>query len=105
MGMEHHQGPRRRRVGVEDPSRNVQYSLWLSHLSAALIDRLRQPGILHPQGCSKGDVIEVAIRELYRKRHQPGLAKALYDSSSRKRCNPRPLFDSPPTSTSTSAVV
>jgi hypothetical protein len=62
MGMEHHQGPRRRRVGVQDPSQRVQCSTRLSIAARRLIEVLQQRGRLHPQGCSKGDVIEVAIR-------------------------------------------
>jgi hypothetical protein len=63
MGMEHHHGPRRRRVGDQDPAQRIQISVRLTDQGRRIIDALCQPGILHPDGCSQGDVIEIAIRE------------------------------------------
>jgi hypothetical protein len=66
MGMEHHQGPRRRRVGAQDPSQRLQQSQRLSHEAGRLVQALQRPGRLHEEGCSKGDVLEIALREMAR---------------------------------------
>jgi hypothetical protein len=68
MGMEHHQGPKRRRVGNPDPTQRIQTSIRLSRVGGKLIARMQQRETLHPAGCSMGDVIEIAIRELARKK-------------------------------------
>lgn len=69
MGMESNDNPmNRRRVGVEDPSDRLQLSIRMSCEGGRLVEALRQPNALTEDGCSKGDVIEVAIRELGRSR-------------------------------------
>lgn len=64
MGMESHQGPRRRRVGTQNPSDRIQMSVRLTREAGLFIEAMQEPGSLHEEGCSKGDVIEVAIRSL-----------------------------------------
>ncbi len=61
MGMEHHDGPRRRRVGDED---RLQQTVRLSGEARKMASELQGPGILMQDGCSLGDVIETAIGNL-----------------------------------------
>ena len=62
MGMEHNDGPRRRRVGDEDG--RVQQTVRLSGEARAMADRLQGPDVLMQDGCSLGDVIEIALGNL-----------------------------------------
>lgn len=63
--MAHYVGPKRRRVGSDDA--RVQTSFRLSLAASEVIDQLQLPGVLVGDGCSMGDVIEVALRELTQK--------------------------------------
>lgn len=62
MGMEHNDGPRRRRVGDEDG--RVQQTVRLSGEARSMADRLQGKGVLMQDGCSLGDVIEIALGNL-----------------------------------------
>jgi hypothetical protein len=73
MGMESHDGPRRRRVGIDQPGDNVTQNIRLTVLAAQLIQAMRQPGVLHPEGCSMGDVVAIAIAQYNPLAAQAGL--------------------------------
>jgi hypothetical protein len=51
-----------RLVGGNAP--RAQLSFRISKLADRFVETIRLPGFLTPEGCSKGDVIETAIRRL-----------------------------------------
>lgn len=65
--MEHHEGPRRRQVGADNPDGLIFVPIRLRRDVKPLIARLRQPGVLADEGCSHGDVLVIAVRDMARR--------------------------------------
>lgn len=54
----------KRRVSSVEPSERLQLSIRLSKEAGRLIQAIRQPNVLADDGCAKGDVAEIALRDL-----------------------------------------